>query len=193
MKSKSQGFTLIELVVTLALAALVLGFAVPSTVHMMRTSTVISMNNDVVADLQYARSEAIKRNVPVTMCASTNGTACAAANSNNWDTGWIVFVESTAFDGTRANAEPIVRTHTGATTDTMTIRTGTGGVLTVAGVVSFQGNGFPVFPASTDVPLGDFIVCEANNPAEYSRRVRLNQSGRISSAGSTTSCTVGAP
>lgn len=186
MKTKSQGFTIIELIITLALAAVVLGLAVPSAKHMFLTSSILSINNDVVAALQFARSEAIKRNVPVTVCSSTNGSTCNGAD-NNWDDGWIVFVEDVAFDADPKD-ETIIRKHQGKISDTMTIRSSRELGDNFNKFITYLGSGYPVIAPAPGVPAtGEFWVCEDNDTA-YSRRIVLNPSGRIDTVGEVARC-----
>jgi type IV fimbrial biogenesis protein FimT len=85
------GFTLIELIITLAIAGILLAVAVPNFISFVQNSRLTSQANDLVTALNYARSEAIKRGVRTAVCSSTNGTSCAA--STTWDTGWLVFVD----------------------------------------------------------------------------------------------------
>ncbi|MDH4611121.1 prepilin-type N-terminal cleavage/methylation domain-containing protein [Pseudomonas sp. BN102] len=84
----SAGFTLIELMVTLVVLAVLLGIAIPSFTDVTLASKLRSQANELVAGAQLARSEAIKRNQPVTFCASANGSTCAS--SGGWEQGWIV-------------------------------------------------------------------------------------------------------
>ncbi len=82
------GFTLIELIVTIAVMAVLLGIAIPSFTDVTLGSKLRSQANDLAAGALLARSEAIKRNQPVTFCASANGATCAS--SGGWHQGWIV-------------------------------------------------------------------------------------------------------
>ena len=84
--TENRGFTLVELMVTLAVLAILLTLAVPSFNQATLGSKLNSMSNSFVASAQLARSEAIKRNAQVTMCASSNGTSCGG----NWQDGWVV-------------------------------------------------------------------------------------------------------
>jgi len=91
MKAKQTGFTLIELMFTIVVLAVLLGIGVPNFRDFVRNSRLTAAANDLLADVNLARSEAVKRRVPVTLCKSANGTDCAAAAAAF--TGWIVFVD----------------------------------------------------------------------------------------------------
>lgn len=80
------GFTLIELMVTVAVLAVVISIAAPAFDGVALSSRLTTVGNDFVASAQIARSEAIKRNRSVRLCASSNGTACGGT----WQQGWIV-------------------------------------------------------------------------------------------------------
>lgn len=84
---RDKGFTLIELLVTLAIAGIVLGLAAPSFSTSIRNSRLTSNINTLVATLNFARSEAIKRNQSVTV------KRVAGAGTGVWEQGWIVFVD----------------------------------------------------------------------------------------------------
>lgn len=85
---RARGFTLVELMVTVVVLVVLVSVAVPSFDNIQLSSRLTSYSTDLVAGSQLARSEAIKRNAPVTLCASSNGTACAT--NGQWEAGWIV-------------------------------------------------------------------------------------------------------
>lgn len=87
-KRAARGFTLIELMVTVSVAAVLLAVAAPSFNSVVINNRLSGYANSWVASAQLARSEAIKRNSPVTLCRSANGSTCAA--SGTWDQGWVV-------------------------------------------------------------------------------------------------------
>ena len=94
----ARGFTLVELMVTLLVLAVLLGLAVPSFRDASLSSRLTGYANDLVAGVQIARSEAIKRNATVTLCASTNGSTCATAGG--WEVGWIILAPRPSAIGT---------------------------------------------------------------------------------------------
>lgn len=103
---KIKGFTLIELMVTLAVAAIVLGIAIPSFNQTMRNNSSSALGSELAGALNYARSEAVKRAKRVSICASNDGATCLAAD--NWEEGWLVFIDDAAADNTAAVTVGIV-------------------------------------------------------------------------------------
>ncbi|WP_222564080.1 GspH/FimT family pseudopilin [Novilysobacter antarcticus] len=90
---RSKGFTLIELMVTIAVAAILLAIATPSFTSLINSSRLTSSANEMVATLQTARMEAVRRNTRINVCAGCDGNANSLvafvdANSNgNVDAG----------------------------------------------------------------------------------------------------------
>jgi len=92
-RSRWRAFTLIELMVTLTVLAILLVVAVPSFDGIRLSNRLTSYATELLASSQLARTEAIKRNAPVTLCVSSNGTSCAT--SGGWESGWIVLSGTT--------------------------------------------------------------------------------------------------
>lgn len=98
------GFTLIELVIVVAIAAILLGMAVPSMARMMDSNRRAAAVNSLISDMQLARSAAASHGSEVVVCHSTNGKSCSNQGRPDWASGWIVFVDS-ALNGTFDAAE----------------------------------------------------------------------------------------
>ncbi len=95
-----RGFTLVELVVTIALVAILTSLAIPSFSEALRQWRRDNTTRGLLTSLQLARTESIKTSRQVIVCPSTDETSCAA--STEWNTGWIVFRDDGG--GTAANA-----------------------------------------------------------------------------------------
>jgi len=86
---RTGGFTLIELMITVSILAILTALALPSFDSAILGSRLTSYANNFVSTLQFARTEAIKRGTQVTVCHSSDAAACAA--SGNWQQGWIAY------------------------------------------------------------------------------------------------------
>lgn len=81
------GFTLVELMITVAVMAILAAIATPAMQGLINANRLAGAASELESTLQIARSEAVRRNARVTVCASTDGTTCAATTA--W-TRWIV-------------------------------------------------------------------------------------------------------
>jgi type IV fimbrial biogenesis protein FimT len=86
---RQRGLSLIELMIAIAMLALVMGLGLPSMLEMVDGNRVARQATWLQSDLRLARAEAVRRGAPVAMCTSTNGSGCTANSS--WRDGWIVF------------------------------------------------------------------------------------------------------
>jgi type IV fimbrial biogenesis protein FimT len=101
--SRDRGFTLVELMVTVFIAALLFGIAIPSFRSIMANNRLVTQTNEMVGALQIARSEAITRNTTVMFCrtAAAADTACAGGTATSSWLFWIVRYG--------AGANPVIR------------------------------------------------------------------------------------
>lgn len=86
-KPIQQGFTLIELVVAIAVLAIMLAIGLPSFQGSLRSNRVATSTNDMLAALSLARTEAIRNTRGSAVCGSADGVAC----DGDWSQGWLVF------------------------------------------------------------------------------------------------------
>jgi type IV fimbrial biogenesis protein FimT len=119
MKHRSRAFTLFELMVVLALAAVVLGLGAPQFREFTRNNRMVTVANDFLGGIQTARTEAIKRQLAIgsiALCPSANPDddkpTCLADTTRQFN-GWIVFVDTNNDcdrDISTDDKEPILRT-----------------------------------------------------------------------------------
>ncbi|HFD92128.1 MAG TPA: prepilin-type N-terminal cleavage/methylation domain-containing protein [Gammaproteobacteria bacterium] len=87
MKHSNTGFTLIELLMTLIVVSIVVSLGAPALSDIIRNNRLTTQTNTLVTALNLSRSEAIKRNVNITMCASSDQITCT---NDGWENGWII-------------------------------------------------------------------------------------------------------
>jgi len=90
-KSHDSGFTLIEMIVTVAIVAILSSLAAPNFRGMLENNRATVEANELVSGLLLARSEALKRGDNMTLCTSADQTTCAGNGETNFAKGWIVF------------------------------------------------------------------------------------------------------
>jgi len=100
-----RGFTLVELMYTIAVAAIVLGIGIPAFTETIRAGRMTTSVNTAVTAMHIARSEAVKRRARVTLCRSTTeaAPACDATGA-----GYMVFV-NTADDQSFDDGDTLVK------------------------------------------------------------------------------------
>lgn len=86
---RAAGFTLMELLIAIAMLAILTTLAVPAFTQFIQNNRLSAQANEMVAAMQFARSEALRRGRPVQVCSSSDGAAC----NGNWNEGWIAVVD----------------------------------------------------------------------------------------------------
>jgi len=149
---RETGLTLIELMVTLLVLSIVIGFAVPSFREMLLNNRVSSQVNTVSGTVSFARSSAASRpGAFVVMCASSDGASCSG--SANWENGWIVFRDVDGDSAVDAGDDEILRVNSGLNGGN-TLRTR--GFSGVNSAIRFNPEGMLVGANAA----GTFIVCD---------------------------------
>lgn len=159
---KNSGFTLLELIMVLALVAIVMTFAIPAMQTFTQNDRLTTNINVMIGHLAYARSEALTRSSQVVICASNDGLSCGG----NWTDGWIIFVDADA-DNSFTAGENIIRAHQGLGTDNTINTTGIGGQ------IIYDNRGFV-----TAASVGSMQLCDGRS-GNYGKTVRITNTGRV--------------
>lgn len=184
-----RGFTLIELMTTLSIAAVLLTVGVPNFQEFIKSNTLSTQVNHFVSDLNFTRSEAIKRSGRVTMCRSSDAANCDTTAGIGWEKGWIIFSDQAGTAGSVDTGDIIVRTN-GPAGGSITIR----GNFFVKDRISFTSSGI-VEPNNGTLIICDNRVKTFSTDKAKARAVIISKIGRIrttkgnDTSVSVTSCT----
>ncbi len=160
-----KGFSLLELVITLAIAAIVVGVAAPSFSSMIQDNRLSSQSRDIISALNLARSEAIKRGTRVALCKSANSSDCTT--DGNWAQGWIVFVDGDEDQARDDDDETILRVHGSLAGNNSLI-----GNHNVANYIAYA-------PDGRSVQAGTLSLCDSRKDNDKGRAIRISFTGRV--------------
>ncbi|MGH8076523.1 MAG: GspH/FimT family pseudopilin [Lysobacter sp.] len=167
-----HGFTLIELMVTVAVLAVVLAIAFPSFRGLINANRLAAASNEWLATLQIARMEAVRRNQRVVICPSTNGTSCAG-------TSWqrvITFVDTNRDGAAAGPTETVLRETTVDAPVVISVSQAISGA-TPAHRITMRSNGLAHPGNASTVLTAKMGVClVASQPAQNARRISLSGS-----------------
>lgn len=167
--AKAEGFSLVEVMATVVIVAVILGWAVPNLRTLILNLRITTQTNDFISDVHLTRSEAFTRGMRVTMCKSANGYTCSG--SGDWGQGWIVFEDP---DNTQkpVGPETIIRVH-----ETLTGGNTLDGNRFVSDYLSYTGTGFSRLPSGA-FQAGTLVLCDERGFGEHARAVIINSQGR---------------
>lgn len=167
--STQRGFTLIELMVTVAVMAALLPIAFTGLGDAMTSIKLTSASNMLLSHIHHARSEAIKRNSRVVLCKSSDGASCA--QTGGWEQGWIIFHDANN-NGAREEAEIIIQREAALTGELKFT-----GNLNVARYLSFAPSGATRMVGG-GYQLGTLTLCRQSTEAGEARQITFNAAGR---------------
>ena len=158
---KNKGFTLIEMLIVLALMSVMFAFALPSFSNLAKGNRIATQFNMLMSSLTFARSEAIKRNTPVTVCRSNDQVSC----SGLWQDGWIVFIDNGVLGTVNAPNDTILNVH---------------GALTIGSTLSYAVINKVTYLASGVIAAGDngtFSFCDSRS-GNFGIQIIITPTGR---------------
>lgn len=181
---KHNGFTLIELMITLAIVGILLLVGLPSLKSTMQDNQLVAATNELLSALHVARSEAIKLNARVSICA-TAGDGTNQCSGSDWSKGWIVFKDADGgldyIDDTCSalGTDCLLRIHDAFSDDLLWIRAIDPGKNVISSF-TFTSRGLPKTTTGSS-QSGNFSVCSLNSSGNTvdSRAVVLSLSGRV--------------
>lgn len=166
-----RGFTVLELMVVLAIAAILVSMAVPSFLDGIKNNRLTTINNEFFASLNLARSEAIKRGVSITVRKVDDNSATNLGATANWEDGWDVFTDADS-DGNFEAGDTLIKTYQALPAN-----------FTLRGDTNFDN--FVNF-ASTGLSnnTGNFTLCDSSDgnttpEANTSKLILVNAVGRV--------------
>lgn len=183
--SKQRAFTLFELIVTVAIAGMLLALAAPSMREVILSNQMASRTNELIADLNFARAQAVAYTQPTSLCWSGNPDAetPTCGGTGGWQTGWLVFLDADADGDIEADdalidrdlsggisiADALLRRHSSRSNIGEIDLTGN---TNVADRVTFLANGL----SST---TGTITVCDDRKDVNAARSVVISRGGRV--------------
>jgi type IV fimbrial biogenesis protein FimT len=181
--ARHSGFTLIELMVTVTVAAVLLAIAVPSFSRLIASNRLATQTNEFVGGLNLARTEAVRQGQGVSIRSDSAGI--------DFGTGWKVFKDPTSTGAAPAAADVIRHATTPAGRTTLRRVTLASGTYTDA-TSSLTDRMYVAFNARGGNNAGGsayFRVCDATNSALPGRVVQVTAVGRVTLASSNAACT----
>ena len=181
--TRQRGLTLLELLVTLAVVAIVISIGAPSLSGGLNDSRLRTSANSLQSSLSAARSTAVAKGVVVTVCKSTTGQTCAT--DSDWAEGWMVFIDKgtigtvdaadTDLSTASASDQRVLVQQSVGESVTVVAKSSTGGALNY---ISFQPTGFTK-NADGQFQSGSFLFCDDRGDAAASKRrvVRIGAAG----------------
>lgn len=195
----AKGFTIVELMITLAVAAVLLAIAIPSFREVTLNNQRAAKTNEFVTALNYARGQALALRNPVIICRTSDSNAATptCGSGNGWEEGWIIAEDRDADGDIDANdianqdidgdgrddlGPNPMRRHgplassselAKAANTRLTLR----GNRNVASQITFFDNGAVSGPTGTF--NGTLVICDSRDDFKKARAVTISNSGRV--------------
>jgi len=172
MNRKKSGFTILELLITLAVLSIVLTIAIPSFQSTIEKNSVSASASEFAASLRLARTEAIKRGRSVAVCPSNDQATC----SGIWANGWLVFEDTNGNQLYNAITEEMIQIHGELGSDNILEWSDSGSTIwdnDIDTIIQYNSRGL------ITTPSGTFKVCSRSRKNEWARSLVVGLVGSI--------------
>ncbi|MCK5898126.1 MAG: GspH/FimT family pseudopilin [Methylococcales bacterium] len=159
-----SGFTIIELLITVSILGILTSMGLPSFMGTINSTRLTTKANELIASLNFARSEAIKRNQSVYV-ASVN------ASGQKWENGWTIYIDNNSNKVFDKNSDTLLKEYQ-ALESSYTLRTGGN----IKGWLVYEPTG--LYQTSTGRLNDSFSLCTTEKDKKTSRKITLNSIGR---------------
>jgi type IV fimbrial biogenesis protein FimT len=173
---QQRGFTLMELIVTMAVAAILVAIAAPSFASIFNANRLSGTANELLATLQSARIEAIRRNARTVVCRSDDGASCNTANGD-WG-GWISYIDTDS-SGSFNAGDVLLRTNIVAAPVIVTASPAVSGA---SSQVVFRADGMAHAADGTLLVATIGVCIPTTDPQQNARDVSIATGSRVSVA-----------
>lgn len=164
MNRDCAGVTLLELMLVIAIASIILAFAIPSFITIIQNNRSLALSSDFTRAANFARSEAVRRAEDVAMCiANTSLSGCNSSGS--WNNGWLIFSDPDGGATYDSSTDDLVAVHQSTSNQEV--------INSASPVIIFNGNGF------LKAGVGTYQIYATGCKGNYARTISILSSGRI--------------
>lgn len=175
-----QGFTIVELIIVVIVAAVLAAIAAPNLSEFVKNNARATRINTMVTALNFARGQAVTRNSRVSICRSNTAfDDCAGVGDGSFEGGWIVFIDGGARGGVVAGDDNVVRVFQPDMGGVATLIASNGGGLIEGISYEANGLGWDLNPPAGATAVTDdtyFVYCDDRGVAD-ARAIRISATG----------------
>ncbi|HTR01535.1 MAG TPA: GspH/FimT family pseudopilin [Candidatus Acidoferrum sp.] len=167
------GYTMLEVMIVITIAGILTAMSIPGFKETLDRNSRDGAMMDLMTSISRARQEAVSQGHPVSMCRSTNFTACAASTGGDWTDGWIVFSD-TGTAGTLDGTDAIVQVHNALNKQSKVLLLTRTNTNFTGDYLRFDSNGFLLNSTSGAY----YRLCSIDKTVSKARAVWLANTGR---------------